>query len=58
MAKSNLFLIVILPEGLRRYQVDGATHEINEERLVSWQEMKTVFVEDNFLTIEHEKQNR
>nr|CDS15218.1 hypothetical protein EgrG_000761200 [Echinococcus granulosus] len=39
--------------GLRRYQVLKRTHDISEDALIPWKKMRSVFVEDNFLSVEH-----
>lgn len=49
----KIFLIVILPTGLRRYQVEKDTHEISEDILIPWNKMRSIFVEDSYLSIEH-----
>ncbi|VDK36818.1 unnamed protein product [Taenia asiatica] len=39
--------------GLRRYQVLKRTHDISEDALIPWKKIRSVFVEDNFLSVEH-----
>ncbi|KAL5966095.1 hypothetical protein TSMEX_006171 [Taenia solium] len=51
--EEKVFLIVILPMGLQRYQVLKRTHDISEDALIPWNKMRSVFVEDNFLSVEH-----
>uniref|UniRef100_A0A5K3F2Y7 PDZ domain-containing protein n=3 Tax=Mesocestoides corti TaxID=53468 RepID=A0A5K3F2Y7_MESCO len=51
--EAKIFLIVILPTGLRRYEVLKQSHDIREDYLIPWKNMRAIFVEDNYLSVEH-----